>query len=151
VLNSLNRRAVLIGAAWSLVLLVPSAIVISVAGDEDGGTDQTNWVLVAFLLIVTGYLLGGAQAGKRTPNVPFINGAAAPLLAFGLVQGVGIVRRLIADEGITWTGLVFNALLAPSIGIVGAWFGARRAVRHSEADARGTAPTLDDGGGEPTG
>lgn len=138
--DSLNRSAVLAGAVACLVLAVPAAIVTAVLGDDDGGTDQSNWVLVAFLVIVVAYLLGGAVAGRRAPTVPFINGAAATFLAFAGVQVVGVVRRIIADETISIGALVFNALLAPSIGVVGAWFGARRA-----------APTLADGGGEPAG
>ncbi|MDW3218554.1 MAG: hypothetical protein R8F63_08045 [Acidimicrobiales bacterium] len=130
-LHSLNRSAVLVGAAWCLAIAVPAAIVTAVLADDDAGTNQSNWVLVALLAIVVAYLLGGAQAGRRVPDVAFLNGAAATLLAFAVVQTIGIVRRLIADEGISWSGLVFNALLAPSIGIVGAWFGARRALRDS--------------------
>lgn len=131
--DSLHRSAVLAGAVACLVLAVPAAIVTGVLGDDDAGTDQSNWVLVAFVVIVFAYLLGGAVAGRRAPTVPFINGAAATFLAFAVVQVVGIVRRLAADEGVSIGALVFNALLAPSIGVVGAWFGARRAAGVADA------------------
>ena len=124
--NALDRRAVLTGAVWCLVIAMPAAVVQSVLADEDAGTDQSNWVFLALLAIVAAYLLGGAQAGKRALDAPFLNGAAATVAAFGVVQLVGIVVRLARGDGISVVALVFNALLAASIGTVGAWFGARR-------------------------
>ena len=132
-LNQLDRTAVLTGTIWCLALAAPAAIVAAILFDDGGGSEQSNWVFVAFLVIVFAYLVGGAQAGRRVPSYPFLNGAAAPLLAFVVVQAIGIIRRLAADESISIEGLVFNALLAPSIGIVGAWFGVRRAAAKDQA------------------
>lgn len=142
--DSLNRTAVAIGAIWCLAIAVPAAVVSTVLS-EDGSTDQSNWVFLALLAIVIAYLLGGAQAGIRALDAPFLNGAAATFLAFALVQTVGTVFRLGRGDDISIVGIVFNALLAASFGTVGAWFGARRGLR---APAGGT---LSEGGGEPAG
>lgn len=138
-LDSFNRTAVVIGAAWCLVIAVPAAVIAALLAD-DGSTDQSNWVFLALLAIVVAYLVGGAEAGRRAPATPFLNGAAATLCAFALVQVVGIVLRLARGDDVSIIGIVFNALLAASFGTVGAWFGARRA-----------SSTLGVGGGEPTG
>jgi putative membrane protein (TIGR04086 family) len=126
--ESLNRSAVLIGAVSCLVIAVPAAVVTSVLAD-DGSTDQSNWVFLALLAIVAAYLLGGAQAGARALDAPFLNGAAAGFAAFAVVQTVGVVLRLVRGDDISLIGIIFNGLLAASFGTVGAWFGARRAAR----------------------
>jgi predicted permease len=135
---------VTIGALWCLVIAVPAAIVTSVLA-EDGSTDQSNWVFLALLAIVIAYLLGGAQAGMRALDTPFLNGAAAAFAAFAIVQTVGTVARLVRGDDVSIIGIIFNGLLAASFGTVGAWFGIRRAGRSS------TEGTLASGGGEPTG
>jgi uncharacterized membrane protein YfcA len=139
VLDLFHRRAVAIGAVWCVAIAVPAAVVSSVLSD-DGSTDQSNWVFLALLVIVAAYLVGGAQAGARALDAPFLNGATATFVAFALVQTVGTVLRLVRDDDISILGIVFNGLLAASLGTVGAWFGARRGTRR-----------LTVGGGEPAG
>jgi putative membrane protein (TIGR04086 family) len=139
VLDSLNRSVVLAGAMMCLLIAVPAVIVVELLSDGDND-DPSNWTFLALIAIVIAYLLGGALAGRAIPNAPFINGAAATLLAFVLVQGLFIVLRLLRDDDVNVIAFVFNGLLAASIGIVGGWFGARWASR-----------TLAAGGGEPTG
>lgn len=124
----------------TIIVAAPAAIVTTILGDDSGGTNQSNWVLLAFVFVITAYLLGGMLAGRAVPSTPFIHGAAAPFLGFFVIQAVGIVKRLASGESISIAGLVFNGLLAASVGIIGGWFGARWATR-----------TLIDGGGEPTG
>ena len=125
-LKSLNRPAVFTGAAWCLALAVPAAVAQSILADDDAGTDQSNWVYLALVAIIAAYLLGGAKAGQRALEAPFLNGAVAAFGAFAVVQLIGIIVRVARGDDITLVALVFNALLAASIGTVGAWFGARR-------------------------
>ena len=117
------------GGVSCLTLSLPAAIFVAVFNGEDIGKDQSKWILAALLVIVLGYLAGGAQAGYRATDMPFLNGAVATLGAFAIVQAVGVVRRLITGEGVSFSALVFNGLLASSIGVIGAWFGTRRATR----------------------
>ncbi len=117
------------------MIAVPAAVVQSILADNDAGTDQSNWVFLALLAIVFAYLLGGAQAGRRAVDDPFVNGAAAAFSAFAVVQVVGIVIRLARGDDFNLVALVFNALLAASIGTVGAWFGAWFGARRGAATA----------------
>jgi putative membrane protein (TIGR04086 family) len=129
VLDSLNRSVVMAGAMMTLLIAVPAAIVTAWLSD-DGATDESNWTLLALLAIVIAYLLGGALAGRAVPTAPFVNGAAATLLAFVIVQGVAVVLRLSRGDDINLVALLFNGMLAASFGTFGAWFGARWAARH---------------------
>ena len=94
-------------------------------------------MFLALLALVVAYLFGGAQAGFRAPSAPFVNGPAATFIAYALVQ---TVVGVLEDADVSIEGVIFNGLLASSIGTVGSWFGARRAAR-----------TLAVGGGEPAG
>lgn len=112
------------GALMCMVIAVPAVVAIAALTD-DGSDDPSNWVFLALLAVIIAYLLGGALAGRAVPAAPFINGSAASLLAFLLVQGLFIVLIVIRGESFNVVALVFNALLAASFGTVGAWIGAR--------------------------
>lgn len=137
-LSALNVPAVQRGALLCLVIATPAAVVSRLFADDEGGTDQSSWVFLALLVIVVAYLIGGAAAGRRAISAPFVNGAAATLAAFVVVQVIGGVIRLVQGEGLSPVGIIFNALLAATIGVVGAGIGVWRG-------------TMGNGGGEPTG
>ena len=130
-LSAINVSAVQRGALLCLVIATPVAIVSRLLADDDGGTDQSNWVFLALMAIVIAYLVGGAAAGRRVESSPFLNGAAATLAAFVVVQVIGGVIRLIQGDGLSPVGIVFNALLAATIGVVGAGIGVWRAGRRA--------------------
>ena len=136
-LSDLDHSAIRAGALVCLVIATPAAIIVSVLAD-DGSTDQSNWVYVSFIAIIGAYILGGARAGRSALDAPFLNGATATFIAFAVVQVIGGIVRVVRGDSLSPVALVFNALLASSIGAVGAWFGARRG-------------TLGIGGGEPAG
>lgn len=127
-LDLIDRRAVLGGALACLLLTGPAAIALAVVDRADDG-EESNWVLAVLLLIVAGFLLGGARAGRSARQAPFLNGATATLVVFVVVQGIAAIVNAIDGDGVNLLAMVFNALLAASIGIVGAWFGIRRAAR----------------------
>jgi len=133
-ISQLDLNVVTAGAMMTLLLTGPAAIIRSSIDDSSG---TSAWVVALYLVIIAGYLLGGALAGRQHPSTAFTHGAAATVLAFVILQSFGVVRRLSDGRGVSIGALVFNALLAASIGVIGAWFGARRG-------------TLDSGGGEPT-
>ena len=136
--SALDSNAVLAGTILCLLVAVPAAVLQGFLADDDAGTDQSAWVYVALAVIVVAYLLGGALAGRAVPTAPFVNGAAATTLAFVVVQGVGAVVRVArGDEFPSLVGIVFNALLAASIGALGAGFGARWATMGRDGESSG--------------
>ena len=136
--DSIDRNVVLAGAMLCTLIAVPAAVVQGILADDDAGTDQSGWVYVALVAIVVAYLLGGALAGRQVPTAPFVNGAAATTLAFVAIQTVGTIVRLVRDDGFpSIAGIVFNALLAASIGAIGAGWGARRATMGGDGELPG--------------
>ena len=79
--------------------------------------------------VVIAYLAGGAAAGRRATAAPFANGATATLTAFVVVQVIFGIVRLAQGDGLSPIGLIFNGLLAATIGVVGAGIGVWRALR----------------------
>ena len=120
-----DRNAVVQGAIACLLLAVPAVVLLALADRSDDG-DESNWVLAVLALIVAGFLWGGARAGRRARQAPFLNGALAALTVFVLVQAVAAVVNILDGDGINVIALLFNALLAASIGTLGAWVGIRR-------------------------
>lgn len=123
---ALNVAAVRRGAIVCLLIAAPAAVISRLLADNDAGTDQSNWVFVALLAIVIAYLMGGSIAGRLAAEAPFVNGAAAALTAFVVVQVIGGVVRIVQGDGLSPVGIAFNALLAATIGVVGAGIGAAR-------------------------
>jgi hypothetical protein len=135
VLSALNVAAVRHGALICLVIAAPAAVVSSLLADDDsGGTDQSNWVFVALAAVVIAYLAGGAAAGRRATAAPFVNGATATLSAFVVVQVIFGIVRLAQGDGLSPIGLIFNGLLAATIGVVGAGIGVWRAMRDTSSN-----------------
>ena len=117
-LQDLDLRAIALGAAVTLVIAVPPAVIAQVMSDREDAADS-NWVLVLFGLVIVGFLAGGFVAARREHDAPLLHAALAAALAFVLVQGFGVVRHLISDEEIRWVGIAFTGLLAASCGVVG--------------------------------
>lgn len=109
----------LIGAAVALVIAVPPAAFAQVQADRDA-LEGSNWVLALFAVVLVAFMAGGWVAARRGPASPLANGALAALVAYAVVQGYGIARRLADGDDIRWVGIVFAALLAVSCGTVGA-------------------------------
>jgi putative membrane protein (TIGR04086 family) len=129
VLPRLERRSILTGAAITIALAVPPAL-IGVLASEDDSMEGSAWVPFLFAWIVVAFFVGGFVAARSQPHAPLAHGALAALLAYALVQGVGVIRHLLADESVAWVSIPFAALLASSTGTVGGivanWLRVRR-------------------------
>jgi len=117
-LPRLERRSILAGAAVTIVIAVPPAV-IGVVGSEDDSMAGSSWVPLLFCWIVLAFFVGGLVAARSQPHAPLAHGALAALLAYALVQGVGVIRHLLVDEDVSWVSIAFAALLASSTGTVG--------------------------------
>ncbi|MEM8708058.1 MAG: hypothetical protein AAGE98_16465 [Actinomycetota bacterium] len=132
-LRALNVSAVQRGALLCLVIATPAAVISRLLTDDGDEATTSNWVFVALLAIVVAYLVGGAAAGRRATVAPFFNGAVATLSAFLVVQVIAGVIRVVQGDSISPIGVIFNALLAATIGVVGAGVGMWRATRDTAA------------------
>jgi hypothetical protein len=114
-MDSIEWRAVGAGALMAAIIAVPSALMSRALGiDED-----STWMPLFFGLILVGFLLGGALAARSATSMPLTHAGIAALMTFVVVQGIGLVRRLIADDGVEVAGIAFAGFLSLSAGILG--------------------------------
>jgi hypothetical protein len=81
------------------------------------------------LIVLAAFFIAGLVGGACAPDAPLTHGAIAAFLAFALIQGVGSARRAIAGDDVNVLAIAFNGLIAPSIGVFGAYFATWRAAR----------------------
>ena len=125
----LERRPILTGAALTIALAVPPALLGVLLSDDDS-MEGSAWVPFLFFWIVVAFFIGGFVSARSQPHAPLAHGALAALVGYAIVQGVGVVRHLFADEDVRWVSIAFAALLASSTGMVGGmaanWLRVRR-------------------------
>lgn len=119
---NLDRRAVGIGAAVAMVVGIPVATIGSVVLEDD-----SNLVFFFAALALFGFLAGGFVAGSKRPDMPMMHGAVAALVGFAVAQAIAAVLQVIRDEDVSAVAIVFNALLAANVGLLGGWIASRRA------------------------
>jgi putative membrane protein (TIGR04086 family) len=112
------------GLAVALAVAVPFALVAQAI--DSGDNDPGGWVFLLVIGVYAAFMGGGYVAGRRAPDTPLTHGAVAAFGAFVVVQAIGIVRRLVADEHINWGGIVFNGLLSACFGVLGGLIATRR-------------------------
>lgn len=122
-MDVIDRPALLAGTLTALAVVVPATVLAEVVGAAD---KDTNLVFAFLVPVLFGFGAGAYVAARRATAGPLTNGALAAVAAFALVQGVGLVRRLLAGEPISPASIAFAALLAYSCGLVGAAIASRR-------------------------
>ena len=111
------RLAVAVG----LSVVIPAALVAQVLADEH--EESSGWVLLFFVVTVLGFVLAGFVAGRLRSDTPLSHGATAGAVTWAAVQVFGTVRRVVADESVSWLGIVFAGMLAVTAGVAGGAFG----------------------------
>lgn len=122
-------RVVALGAGAALALALPATLLAQVldALADDGDTPALVFALVP--VVLAGMVFGGWVVGRRgTPPVVGL-GALAGLVAIALVQTLGVVRRLVADEVVAWGGVPAFLALGAALGVAGAALGRRADAR----------------------
>lgn len=123
-LKTLDLEAVLKGMAVSIVVCLPLALLSQAIADSTDD-DPSRWAFLLYLGVLLGFALGGFVTGRAAREYPYTNGAVAALAAFVVIQGVGIVVRLVGGDPIHVVAAVFNGLVAYGCGLTGALAGAR--------------------------
>ena len=117
----LEPAAVGLGAVVTMAVGIPVAAVGAVVLD-----DGSELVWFFGVLALLGFLAGGYVAGHRRPEAPMAHGAVAALLGFAVSQAVSALLQVVRDESVSVVAVVFNALLAANIGLVGGLVGGRQ-------------------------
>ncbi len=133
---SVDRHAIISGALAGLVVIAPAALAAQLLVDDGSGwgVKALFQAVILFGLLAAGF--GGARVGNLAP---LSNGILSAMLAWAVVQGFGVVRRLVAGDDVSWGALVFAGMLAATTGVIGAtfanWF--QRRIDSAEARAWG--------------
>lgn len=118
-------QAVWRGAITALVVALPVAVfnqLLVSSGDVDEGSPV---VLLFWLLILFGAAAGGWAVLRLAPDAALSHAAAAGALAYLVVQGIGVVSRLVRDEPLSWLAFPLLALLMATVAMFGGMFGRR--------------------------
>lgn len=108
--------AVARGAAVAVAISLPAALLGLVVVDD---ADNDNLVFAFLVAVLAGLGAGGYVAARRVPSAPLLHGAVAALVAFALIQGAGLIRRVASGDSFSLTSIAFAALLAYSCGLLG--------------------------------
>ena len=95
---------------------------------DDGDGDATGIVAAFFFVVLAGLAAGGFVAGSRRPEAPLTHGILAAVVAYAVVQGIGLVVNLARGDDVSLVAIVFNAGLAAAMGLLGGWLANWRAT-----------------------
>jgi len=118
----LDLGVVVRAAGYALCWLVPAAFLKLLASS----TDNRALMFLTFCLILLGFAFGGFAVVRFRLTNPLQHAAAAALLAYVVIQTVGVVVALVRNRDINPVGIVFTALLAACTGMLGAVLALRR-------------------------
>lgn len=120
------------GTVTALVVALPAGIMNQVlvsGGDIEAGSP---WAILFWILIMFGAAGGGWAVRRLSPGSHLAWAAAAGATAYAVVQAIGVVRRLISDEPISWLAYPFLALLMATCGLLGGIYAGRMTRRYGD-------------------
>jgi hypothetical protein len=110
--SRLDRRSVLEGAAYAGVISGAAGLLqVAVKSEALQG--------LLLIVILLGFLFGGFVAGRGHFDSAARHGAAAAALAFVVIQGVALVRRLVVGDSVNVGSIILGALTAAVCGTLG--------------------------------
>jgi hypothetical protein len=114
----IDRPAVIRAMIVSAIITVPFAI-LGTAASDDTSLGWAGWLAVIGVLL--GLVIGGFLAARdQRVGAPLTNGIVAAVGVYVVVQGIGILKRVVADENLNWAKYVSSLLLSIVAGTVGA-------------------------------
>lgn len=140
--DPLDWRSVLRGSLVGLAVIVPVTVIRVIADRESTNFSDSGWVYPLFVLILVGFFAAGWVAGRARPTVPLTYGALAGAGTLVCWIPIRIAIWAVREDGRALfsgtkaalpPGQVFGDLIiASALGMLGAWIGARRALRRPD-------------------
>ena len=113
------RQALWRGTVTALVLVFPAAILNQLVVDGAEGDGVPPAAFLFWLLILLGGAAGGWAVIRLSNAAPLSYAAGAAALSYVIPQTIGVVRRLVVDEPVSWLGYPLLALLMATVGMLG--------------------------------
>jgi putative membrane protein (TIGR04086 family) len=126
--GSTDLRALAVGVWVAVAVALPAVLVAQIADATSRGDDPPAIVYPLFVVTLAGLGLGGFVAASKRPDAPLRHGILAALVAFAVMQGIGVVRNLVAGNDIAVLAVAFNATVAALLGLVGGLVADRRSA-----------------------
>ncbi len=118
------------GTVTALVVALPAGVMNQVlvsGGDIEAGSP---WAMLFWVLIMFGAAGGGWAVRRLSPDAHLAWAGGAGATAYAIVQSIGVVRRLIIGDDISWIAYPFLALLMATCAILGALYAGRMTRRY---------------------
>ncbi|HNE37897.1 MAG TPA: hypothetical protein PKZ82_15415 [Microthrixaceae bacterium] len=122
------------GTVTALVVALPAGVMNQVlvsGGDIDPGSP---WTFLFWILIMLGGAAGGWAVRRLAPGSHLAWAAGAAATAYVVVQAIGVIRRLVTGDPISWIAYPFLALLMATCGVMGAAYAGRMTRRYGEGE-----------------
>ena len=122
----LDRAALLAGIVTAVIISVPAALIGQAIDDPSTSDNPSAAALILVAVVLVGLGAGATVAAVRQEvGAPLVHGIVTALVTFVLVQGIGVIRHLIANEDVLWSRVLSSALLSMVAGTIGGLIGAR--------------------------
>lgn len=126
------------GVATTLTLAVPAALLNLWLVEGDKGDSRTPLAMLLWIVILLGAGAGGWATIRLSEQAPLSYAAGSAALAYVVVQGFGVIRRVVAGDHISWLGYPFLMLLMATCGMLGGMF-ARRWTQQNTSSTTGSS------------
>jgi hypothetical protein len=137
---SVDRRAVLVGAAYALAVALPNFIAFQVVDAVWGIGCDSNVNLLFWLVGESAWVLGGWRAARTRPEGAFANAALAVLAAYALVAAMNVAILVLTDpsqpcqsDRERLVSFAFNTAMAAAGALLGAVVALRTGRRRPTA------------------
>lgn len=129
------------GAVTALVVALPAGILNQFLVDSGEISAGSPFALLFWVLILFGGAAGGWAVIRLSPAARLSYAAAAGALAYAVVQGVGVIKRLIQGDSISWLAFPLLAVLMATCAMLGGMYARRwleQNSRNDQNEPRGT-------------
>lgn len=113
------------GVVTTLVVALPAGVLNQVLVDSGEIEASSPLAMIFWLLILLGGAAGGWAVVRLAPRAQLLHAAGAAAVAYAITQSIGVVKRLIQGDHISWLAYPFLALLMATCGMLGGMFARR--------------------------
>jgi len=137
----LDRSAIGQGIVIAAGIAVPAALVGLVFVDDSPNASNPGWTILFPVVVLAGLVLGaGCAAWVQRAGAPLSHGIVTAVGVFVVVQAVGVARRVLSGDELSWRRIVSSlllSLLAGTIGgLLGGWLAGRRPATGGQVRSR---------------
>ena len=106
----LDRNALIAGIVTAVIISVPAALIGQAIDDPSTNDNPSAGALLLVGVVLFGLAAGATVAAMRQQvGAPLVHGIVAALVTFVLVQGIGVIRHIAANEDVLWSRVLSSA------------------------------------------